>query len=323
MFRAFDVSRWAVVRSALIGMGLVCMAIGLTACATGPDGRYSKYPTSVSGHSRPHAKPVHRGAKPKKPANAGSQAKGRYKVGDPYQVQGRWYFPAEQPDYDEVGLASWYGDAFHAKATANGELFDMTTMTAAHKTLPLPSIVEVTHLGNGRRIRVRVNDRGPFVQGRIIDLSRAAASALGFAGQGLARVRVRYIGPAPLGSPSEGLVIAAAPPPRRTEVQTKPASDPILANPSVAGPLNGSASFNVVVGAYSDPAAAQRVMDRVRGPFMGSGQVRLVPIARAGGTLYRVVIAGLANEAQAITVSQNLSILGLPGAMVIYPDAAR
>jgi rare lipoprotein A len=323
MVRVFDVSWWAVARTVFLGIGLTGLALTLSACATGPDGRYSKYPTSASGHNRPHAKPIYRGAKPERPASVGAQPASRYKVGDPYQVQGRWYVPAEQPDYDEVGMASWYGDAFHAKATANGELFDMTAMSAAHKTLPLPSIVEVTNLGNGRRIRVRVNDRGPFVDGRIIDLSRAAASELGFAGQGLARVRVRYMGPAPLGSPSEGLVIAAVPPPQRSEAVSKPASEPILANPSEVDPLKSGASFDVVVGAYSDQTAAQRVMDRVRGPFIGAGQVRLVPIARAGVTLYRVVISGLANEAQAISVRQNLSILGLPDALVVYPNAVR
>ena len=92
----------------------------------------------------------------------------------PYQIRGRWYHPAEQPDYEETGLASWYGDQFHGRPTATGERFDMNALTAAHKTLPLPGLVEVTNLANGRRIVVRVNDRGPFVDGRIIDLSRGA-----------------------------------------------------------------------------------------------------------------------------------------------------
>lgn len=115
----------------------------------------------------------------------------------PYQVRGVWYTPRYDPNYDEKGLASWYGAQFHNRSTANGEPFDMTRPTAAHKTLPLPCIVEVTDLDTGRKIRVRVNDRGPFVQGRIIDLSRAAAEQLGIAGKGVARVRVRYLGAAP------------------------------------------------------------------------------------------------------------------------------
>lgn len=121
-----------------------------------------------------------------------------YKVGNSYQVNGRWYHPKEDPDYSKVGVASWYGSQFHGRLTANGEIFDMTRLSAAHTTLPLPSMVEVTNLENGRRLVLRVNDRGPFVGDRIIDLSREAARQLGFEHQGTARVRVRYAGPAPL-----------------------------------------------------------------------------------------------------------------------------
>ncbi len=113
----------------------------------------------------------------------------------PYQVRGVWYTPRFDPDYDEKGVASWYGEQFHNRNTANGEVFDMDLVTAAHKTLPLPSIVEVTDLDSGKKIRVRVNDRGPFVDGRIIDLSKGAAKKLGTYQRGVARVRVRYIGP--------------------------------------------------------------------------------------------------------------------------------
>lgn len=117
----------------------------------------------------------------------------------PYQVRGVWYTPRYDPDYDQKGVASWYGEQFHNRSTANGETFDMDLPSAAHKTLPLPCIVEVTDLDTGRKIRVRVNDRGPFVDGRIIDLSKAAAEQLGMARRGVARVRVRYLGPAPAG----------------------------------------------------------------------------------------------------------------------------
>lgn len=114
----------------------------------------------------------------------------------PYQVAGHWYYPAEQPHYNEVGLASWYGDGYGCRTTADGEAMDPHALAAAHKTLPLPSIVEVTNLETGRKIRVRVNDRGPFVPGRIIDLTHAAADKLGVYGKGTAKVRVKYIGPA-------------------------------------------------------------------------------------------------------------------------------
>ncbi len=132
-----------------------------------------------------------------------------YKVGKPYKVNGKWYHPKEDPDYAEVGVASWYGEPFHGRMTANGEIFDMNRLSAAHTTLPLPSMVEVTNLENGRSIVVRVNDRGPFVGDRIIDLSREAARRLGFERQGTARVKVRYAGPAPLGGAARQ--VAAAP----------------------------------------------------------------------------------------------------------------
>jgi rare lipoprotein A len=121
---------------------------------------------------------------------------GGYKVGKPYEVKGVWYYPQEQPGYDEIGIASWYGEQFHNHYTADGEVFDMGLPSAAHKTLPLPSLVEVTNLANGRTLIVRVNDRGPFVDGRVIDMSKAAAEELGFVAAGVTRVRVRYVGQA-------------------------------------------------------------------------------------------------------------------------------
>lgn len=123
---------------------------------------------------------------------------GIYKVGVPYQIAGRWYTPREEPDYDRTGVASWYGDDFHGRKTANGEIYDMRALSAAHPTLPLPSYVWVSSASSRRTVLVRVNDRGPYAHDRIIDLSRASARALGFEGKGLAQVRVRYAGPAPL-----------------------------------------------------------------------------------------------------------------------------
>ncbi len=123
---------------------------------------------------------------------------GRYFVGKPYQVAGRWYTPKVQPGYDKVGEASWYGEAFHARRTSNGEYFDMNDFTAAHPTLPLPSYAKVTNLNNGREIIVRINDRGPFVGTRLIDLSKRSADALGYRNRGKAKVRVQWIANAPL-----------------------------------------------------------------------------------------------------------------------------
>jgi rare lipoprotein A len=118
---------------------------------------------------------------------------GVYKVGEPYQVNGVWYTPAVDYGYDETGIASWYGADFHGKLTANGETYDMNEVTAAHKTLPMPSLARVTNLENGRSLIVRVNDRGPFVAGRIIDLSRRSAQLLGLEGKGTGRVRVQIL----------------------------------------------------------------------------------------------------------------------------------
>ena len=123
---------------------------------------------------------------------------GFYKLGKPYVIGGRWYTPRAQPGYDETGIASWYGDDFHGRKTANGEIYDMNRLSAAHPTLPLPSYAYVTNLENGRTALVRINDRGPYVGNRVIDLSRASAETLGTKGKGLGRVRVRYAGRAPL-----------------------------------------------------------------------------------------------------------------------------
>lgn len=117
----------------------------------------------------------------------------RYKVGKPYKIKGRWYYPCEDFEYEEVGKASWYGPGFHGKKSANGERYNMHSMTAAHRTLPLPSLVEVTNLSNNRKVVLKVNDRGPYAKDRIIDVSHAGAKQLGFIGHGTAQVRVRIL----------------------------------------------------------------------------------------------------------------------------------
>lgn len=116
-----------------------------------------------------------------------------YIVGQPYQINGRTYYPREDFGYDRTGTASWYGSDFHGRRTANGETYDMNAMTAAHPTLPMPTIVRVTNLDNGRSVIVRINDRGPFAEERIIDMSRAGARELAFENKGLARVRVTVL----------------------------------------------------------------------------------------------------------------------------------
>jgi rare lipoprotein A len=126
-------------------------------------------------------------------APSGPGGQGLYKVGNPYQVNGVWYYPAVDYAYIETGIASWYGPGFHGLATANGENYNQNDLTAAHRTLPMPSMVRVTNLDNGRQLALKVNDRGPFANNRIIDVSRRAAQLLGFEQQGTARVRVEIM----------------------------------------------------------------------------------------------------------------------------------
>jgi rare lipoprotein A len=133
---------------------------------------------------------------------------GHYSVGAPYVVGGRTYVPQENPSYRAEGLASWYGEDFHGRLTANGEVYDMHGISAAHPTLPMPCYVRVTNLGNGRSLIVRVNDRGPYHANRVIDLSVKAARLLDFHGDGLARVRVEYVAPAPLEGSDDNVLLA-------------------------------------------------------------------------------------------------------------------
>jgi len=265
---------------------LLMAGAALAACAT-PQPRYA--------YHRPDTGPAE-GA-----ARGQGAAQPRYKVGEPYQVGGIWYVPREQPDYDVTGIASWYGDQFNLQPTANGEIFDMTAVSGAHTTLPLPSIVEVTNLDNGRRLNVRINDRGPFVGNRVIDLSRAAARELGYEEKGLARVRVRYVGPAPLpGEDSRRMADIRREAPRpRYETRAAPvqlaAAAPVPVPPVPAPPLPSfvppTPSAPVAVSQaelppLSGPAAAPTVpalapvqaavaSTPVSGPIQAAGQFRI------------------------------------------------
>lgn len=134
---------------------------------------------------------------------------GRYQVGRPYTVRGKVYVPAEQPDYVATGSASWYGADFHGRRTANGEIFSANAITGAHPTLPLPSYVRVTNQANGRSVIVRVNDRGPYMPGRIMDLSHRAASMLGYVNNGHTQIRAEYVGRAPLEGDDTRMLMAS------------------------------------------------------------------------------------------------------------------
>ena len=160
--------------------------MALANCSSGLSGRVDpKYGVSASARVVEPGEPVPKGG-------------GVYRVGKPYMVGGREYVPHEDVNYSATGMASWYGDDFHGRYTANGEVFDMNSLSAAHPTLPLPSYVRVTNLENHRSIVVRVNDRGPYVGNRLIDVSVRTAKLLGFYGEGLTKVKVEYVGRAPL-----------------------------------------------------------------------------------------------------------------------------
>jgi len=155
---------------------------------------------------------------------------GTYRVGKPYIVAGRVYVPEEDVNYREEGLASWYGDDFHGRLTANGEIFDMASLTAAHPTLPMPCYARVTNLSNGKSLIVRVNDRGPYHGNRVMDVSSRAADLLEFKGNGVARVRVEYVARAPLEGSDDRQLMATL----RTGV---PAPSPSLVRVASARPF--------------------------------------------------------------------------------------
>ncbi|MNX16293.1 RlpA-like protein precursor [compost metagenome] len=217
----------------------------------------------------------------------------------PYQIRGRWYRPAEQPNYDEVGQASWYGAQHHGRATSTGERFDMNALTAAHKTLPLPSLVEVTNRANGRRVILRVNDRGPFVDSRIIDLSRAAAEELGLLSQGVGEVRVRYVGRAPRtggGTPMRRAEAAPA-------AQPTPYSPPSAPLAPAAPVISETSAYWVQAGAYSDRRAASRIADRL------GDRASVQNIRSDGQSLFRVIVgpwsdAGAAEQARQAVIAR-------------------
>jgi rare lipoprotein A len=180
---------------------------------------------------------------------------GAYRVGRPYNVNGRTYVPTENPGYRAEGIASWYGPDFHGRLTANGEVYDMHSITAAHTTMPLPSYARVTNLDNGRSMIVRVNDRGPYAHNRIIDVSIGAAKALDFYGHGLARVRVEYVGRAPLEGSDDRMLMATL----REGGQVAPAPSRVM--------VASSSSFVPDFGEGGPPLPPER-------PFALGGQAR-------------------------------------------------
>ncbi|MGE0008236.1 MAG: septal ring lytic transglycosylase RlpA family protein [Parvibaculaceae bacterium] len=265
---------------------------------------------------------------------------GRYHVGKPYEVAGVRFTPKEQPNYDKVGIASWYGPQFHRRMTSNGEWFDMNELTAAHATLPLPSYAKVTNLENGRNVVVRINDRGPFVGTRIIDMSRRSAEALGFKPKGMAKVRVQYIGPAPLNDQGQHLAamnrelrkgtplnrmmaaadgrlengdrqLAAA----GQEGEAAPAEQTDIASASAA---YDTPDYFVQVGSFADPYNAERAREELA----NSGPVEVRELMGSHGPLYRVRIGPIKNEGEAQLALRQAVDLGHPDARLVMANAA-
>ena len=264
---------------------------------------------------------------------------GRYHIGEPYQVAGRWFKPREQPNYDKTGPASWYGEAFNRRMTSNGEWFDMTRLTAAHPTLPLPSYAKVTNVSNGNSIVVRINDRGPFVGPRIIDLSKQSASALGFKRQGTATVRVQYIGPAPLDDDGSNLIamnrelengtplrqmIAAASGKRRAEPVQVAEADPVdqgayeaeMEQQPIAQmepTLPSAVNYFVQAGTFADPDNAERL----RQEFVNIGPVQVAELMGNDGPVYRMRVGPFDNLNDAQVALNQVHGYGLPDAHLL------
>jgi len=219
---------------------------------------------------------------------------GRYQVGKPYKVKGNWFHPKEQPNYAAEGAASWYGDAFHGRLTANGEVYDMTHLTAAHPTLPLPSYARVTNLKNNSSVIVRINDRGPFERGRLIDLSKRAAEMLDYKHSGTAKVRVEYVGPAPLHGQDDAFLMASYKPGGAAPDPSDGLPTGVMIAMNGPTPTQASASSGVntipaaIAAAYAMPSPAPAAASQ---PQFGSpsGNIALpsyapIPASRPGGT---------------------------------------
>ena len=265
----------------------------------------------------------------------------RYKVGDPYQVAGVWYYPERNLKYDETGVGSWYGDEFAGRLTANGEIFDPNKVSAAHKTLPMPSVVRVTNLDNGKSLVVRVNDRGPFVSGRIIDLSREAARLIGYKDSGIAKVRVQILAEQSLqlerlarngefpesgfndelptsNAAAKPAVLLTAKTTRAQAVKTAPGKSALeLLSQNRVGEVIQTQTVEtdiwVQIGAFHSEDNAAAVLNRLA----GLGQGRVTPALKDGQTLYRSRLGPLATVEQADKLLNDVMKQGFNGARIV------
>jgi rare lipoprotein A len=292
----------------------------------------------------PQAQPV---AAPSSPPSAQTSAgQGRpawlenERVGPPYQANGRWYVPAAEPGYEATGTASWYGPNFHGGRTASGEVYDQEAITAAHPTLPIPSLVQVTNLENGREVIVRVNDRGPFVADRVLDLSHGAAQVLDAEHSGTARVHIRYLGPAPRHFGDPVAPMQASAPSRAPSVQSasaeegpasllppraladarvpsaSPAVQPVAYQPPAPMPVAPNGSYFVQVGAFSDVDNAHRVQSAVSSAGQAAIDVRRIG---SGSELFRVRIGPFASREEAEAARASAEALGYAESVIAAP----
>jgi rare lipoprotein A len=260
---------------------------------------------------------------------SGQSIVGHYKVGKPYQVKGRWYRPEYDPNYAKVGTASWYGADFHGLPTANGEVFDKDRISAAHPTLPLPSIVRVTNLENGRSLDIRVNDRGPFIGDRVIDLSEAAARALGYEDQGLAKVRVQFVALAddargarpspPVARAAPKPAAAPAPAPVRSRALAPPPAPEVqlaaleLPPARHAAPACGLGPQLIQIGAFGETDQVSAALAMVE----GLAPVRVEPAFAGGRALARVRLGPVADPQQAGRLLERVVALGYSDAFLV------
>lgn len=240
---------------------------------------------------------------------------GTYKIGKPYKIMGKWYYPEENYKYSEIGTASWYGADFHAKYTANGEVYNMNTLTAAHRTLPLPSIVRVTNLENGRELVLRVNDRGPFAKNRIIDISKRGAQLLGFQTQGTAKVKVEV-----LEKESKALKEALTCG-KKTSAATsyaKTTTPKIISNDAGAGGTqyatsSGNGQIYVQAGSFSKKETA----DNLKNQLTQYGKINIMPADVNGSRYYRVRVGPFYGKTDANIALLKIQNSGLPDARVV------
>jgi len=267
------------------------------------------------------------------PATGGS---GTYKVGQPYQIGGEWYYPKEDYSYDETGIASWYGADFHGQSTANGEMFNKNELTAAHKTLPLPTLARVTNLDNGRSIVVRINDRGPFSGARIIDVSQRAAQLLGFETTGTAKVRVQVLADESkaiadamrhYGSNTQVAAATAATTAAPIQAVQSETLDPVRTTPEthqqllitkpvqevVMVPVTGNNHLFIQAGAFTVSENATKLQRSLTA--LGSTSVSTIVIN--GRTFYRVRLGPVADVAHADALLVKVRQAGVAGARTV------